>query len=150
MAHGTRNPIPTRYFSSYVVRVMDRAPHEDSDILSNTRPKLPLGIPPPLCTTQEKEELPAADRILGAPWFVRFVCAVTRASLVQPTGHESVTVSSIGYSPILYLLSSLMLGTVDKASPLLCLTGKSSPDDSLFPNCLCTSISPLLVLIPQD
>jgi hypothetical protein len=66
MAHGTRNPIPTRDFLLYVVRAMDRAAHEDSDTLSNTRPKLPLGIPPPLCTTQEREDLPAADRILGA------------------------------------------------------------------------------------
>jgi hypothetical protein len=63
--------------------------------------------------------------------------------------HE-YTVLFIGNPPILYLLSSLMLSNVDKACPLLYLTGMSSPDDSLFPNCLCTSTSSLLVLIPQD
>jgi hypothetical protein len=88
MAHGTRNPIPTRDISSYVVRVMDRAAHEDSDTLSNTRPKLPFCIPPTLCTTQAREDLlPTTDRALGTRgWYDPSV--PTRASLAQPTGHE--------------------------------------------------------------
>jgi hypothetical protein len=47
---------------------------------------------------------------------------------------------SIGYSPILYLLSSRILGNVNKTILLLCLTEKNSADDSVFPNCLCTSL----------